>query len=199
MKRLSGHSEGSFGGDAEKGKMDGSVDAYFAETGMIGEVVRAGVLKNEASAGSQQASAKHGLGQFRQAGKGVGGIGENEVEGGRGCGTEVAEGIAANEVKGARWRSESARHVGNEGGMCAIGFYSGDGSATARKEFKSDAARAGKEIQGTGLVQRDKVFEHVEEILLGKIRRRSGIEGGGHLEAQAAISSSYDSHSIFGL
>ena len=85
---------------AEEGEVDGAVDAHLAEAGMGGKIVRAGVLKDEEAAHAQQLAAQDGFGEFGEARQAVGGVGEDEWEGGGGA--EVAEGVAADQGESTR-------------------------------------------------------------------------------------------------
>ena len=85
-------------------------------------------------------------------------------------------------------------HLRNERSVGIVLFNGSYAPATTRNQLKRDTACSGKQIQGIQSLPINQVIQDVEEILLGKIGRRSGTERRGHIETTTSINSTYDSH-----
>lgn len=78
-----------------------------------------------------------------------------------------------------------------------LALYRDNATAATRHKLKADASRTGKEVKDIGaLLQIDKIVEHVEEVLFGKVCRGACLEITGHLEGAAFVFSANYSHAI---
>jgi len=85
----------------------------------------------------------------------------------------------------------------DEAMVADVKLHAYDASATSTDEFKRDAARAGKEVEGGRcLAEVDVALQDIEEILLGKVRRGTCREGTWYLEMSAFVFAGDDSHSM---
>ena len=84
----------------------------------------------------------------------------------------------------------------DEASMIAVFFHADNLLATAREQFKRDAAGAGKEVEGYCFVEIHIASYHIEYVLLGKISCRSCLESAWHIEMTAFVFSCYYAHII---
>ena len=119
--------------------------------------------------------------------------------------------IGKDEVEAFTTACQISKHIGTdgEGFLCLqlihetadeaevewITLHRHHMSASSAQQFQGDASRTRKEVQCRGLFIEVQVsLQDIEEILLGKIGRRSGTERRGHIETTTSINSTYDSH-----
>ena len=67
-------------------------------------------------------------------------------------------------------------------------------AASPREQLQGDAARTGKEVEGGGSVKVQVAVEHVEDVLLGKVGRRTGLERAGNVKMAPLEFSRDNSH-----
>jgi len=80
--------------------------------------------------------------------------------------------------------------------MVTVEFDADDTATTTGQQFEGDAASAGEEIQSLGSLKVDVLGEHIEDVLLGKVRCRSRLETPWDIEVSSLIFSSNDAHEI---
>ena len=81
--------------------------------------------------------------------------------------------------------------------MRRVALHRDDTSATARHKFETDTACTCKEVEHIAtLFEIGKVGKHIEEIFLGKIRRRTRLKGTGHLKGATFVFSTDYSHAM---
>lgn len=106
---------------------------------------------------------------------------------------DISEGV------GAKWNASVGLHCfhdfADESEMLRIVFNGYDPIAPPRKQFDTDASRAGKQIQGTDTVgEVDIVSEHVEQVFFSEIRRRTSLEGVRYFEVSSSVYAADYSH-----
>ena len=82
--------------------------------------------------------------------------------------------------------------------MVAVFLHRHHLGAPARQQLQPDAARAGEEVERLHLVFFiiKTVGEHVEEVLLGKVRRGPRLEIAGHVEMPVLVDATDYSHIV---
>ena len=85
-------------------------------------------------------------------------------------------------------------HTADEGSMLAVLFYADYFRAAAREEFERNAARAGKKIEGTGLLKIQISPYYVEQVFFCKVGGGTGLEASGHFKMAAFVFSGNDTH-----
>ena len=75
----------------------------------------------------------------------------------------------------------------------SIDLESADIAATT-EELKGDAASTGKKIEDTAIFEVNISTKDVENVLFGKVGRRTCLETMGHIKALAFVFSSYNAH-----
>ena len=163
------------------------------EVGVLGEVVVAPVFKHENATVFQQRMLEHEVGNLRQLLQRVWGIGKDEVEL-LVTALQETEHVATKGDAGGG--AELLQTVADETVMVAVQLHTDDLTATARHELERDAARAAKEVERRGSVEIDIAAQHIEDVLLGKIGRRTRLERARYLEMPSLILSCDNSHYV---
>ena len=163
------------------------------EVGVLGEVVVAPVLKHENATVFQQRMLEHEVGNLRQLLQRVWGIGKDEVEL-LVTALQETEHVATKGDTGGG--AELLQTVADETVMVAVQLHTDDLIATARHELERDAARAAKEVERRGSIEIDIAAQHIEDVLLGKIGRRTRLERARYLEMPSLILSCDNSHYV---
>ena len=178
----------------EETEVHATVYAFLHEAGVLGKAVVLAMLEDEHAALGKHSLVQDEVGQLGQTGECIGRIGEDEVEGV----------VALLDV---------AEYIGTQGYPVVFlellldliymsmvqrfALHGDDAPAATRHELEADASGAGKEVEHIGtLLQVDEVVEHVEEVLLGKVRRGACLEVAGHLEGAALVFSTDYSHAM---
>ncbi len=78
--------------------------------------------------------------------------------------------------------------------MVAVQFHTDDLLTTPREHFQRNAACAGKEVQGTDILEVDIAVEYVEDVLFGEVGRGTCLEGARYVEVTAFVLSGDDTH-----
>ena len=129
------------------------------------------------------------FGQFFQ---GIRGICKDEIKTLGRSRMEITEDIAANQCQ--RIRFQLFGDFGDKGGMCIILFDSRHAPAFARKQFERNASRTRKQVERIHPLKIDMVGDHIEDIFLRKVRRRTGAEGRRDIKTSPSVYSTYNSH-----
>ena len=152
------------------------------------------MLQDQQSLLTQQTMVEDDVGNVREVLQLVGRIGKDDVELLMTT-AQVLEDVAADGQSGLI--AQLVQEPLDETIVQAVLLDADDAAAPTREQFKRDAARTGKEVQGHGpLVPIDIAVEHIKKILLGKVRGRTGLEGAWHIEMTALVFSCDDSHRI---
>ena len=168
----------------------------FDKVGVLREVVVLAVLKDKDAVRRQQTLLEDDVrdgGQFLQR---VWRVGKDNVEL-LVARLQKAEDVAAN--RDDALCSQFLQTLLDETVVLTVKLYTDDRFTSARKQFQRDAARAGKEVQGSSTVEVDILRQHIEDILLGKVRGRPCLEGTWNVEVAALVSSCDDAHGVNGL
>lgn len=149
------------------------------------------MLKDEDAVFCKQVVVKDEVGYLRKVLKGVRRIGEDEVE------LQVAtlqelEHIAGDQITSLV--TQFLQTLTDEAGMVAVFLHTYHLLATAREQFKRNAACARKEIQSCGILEIYVASYYIEYVLLGKIRCRSCLESTWHVKVTAFELSGYYAH-----
>ena len=171
--------------------------------GVLGEIVVLAMFENKDAVGFEQSALEDEIGQRGEFLEGIGRVGKDEVEL-LFAGLDETEDVAADCYhigdsppvirSGGGPSAKLLQAVLNEAVVVAIEFNADDVAAASREQFKGNAARAGEEVEGLGTVEVDVLNEHVEDVLLGKIRRRPRLERTRNVEVTALVFPSNDSH-----
>ena len=161
------------------------------EVGAGAKVVILTMFQNEERMLTYKPRVHHAIGQFAQFGQSIGRVGKYEIEGLDRTLYE-AQRIATHGRPGIV--GERARTLLNEGIVATILLNRYHAWAAARKQFERDATCATEEVERTSVLKVEISTEHVEEILLGKVGRRTSLEGAGHFKVTTFIFSCNDTH-----
>ena len=82
--------------------------------------------------------------------------------------------------------------------MVTIQFYTHHLSAATRQQFQRDAACAREKVKGRGTIEIDVTRQHVEDILLCKVRRRACLECARNIKMPTLIFPCDNSHIALG-
>ena len=151
------------------------------------------MFKDEDAIFCKQIVAKNKVWYLRKVLKGVWRIGKDEVE------LQVTtfqelEDIARNQV--ASLVPQFLQTLTDEAGMVAVFLHTYHLLATAREQFKRDAACAREEVEGCGIFEIHVASYYIEYVLLGKIGCRSCLESAWHVEMTAFVLSCYYAHVV---
>lgn len=163
----------------------------FKKMGMRREVVGLAVLQNEDTIRLQQLLLHDNIGKLGQLLEGIGRVGEDEVVL-LTAGLKETEHIATD--RDAHLGIKFFQTILNETVMVAVHLHAYHLLAATRDEFQRYASRSGEEVEGCSLLEIDILQQHVEDVLLGEVGSRTGLEGAGNLEMATFIFSCYDTH-----
>ena len=78
--------------------------------------------------------------------------------------------------------------------VVAIHFYADHLATATRQEFQRDASRTREKIESLSTFKVDVLHQHIEDVLLGKVRCRTGLESTWYVEVSTLIFPCNDSH-----
>ena len=140
---------------------------------MLGEIIILAMLENEDAALVQKVTIQNevwNLGEFFQS---VGWIGKDEIELLL-AGSQETEHIATNQK--ILVFAQFLEALSDKVGMVAVCLYADYTLATAGNQFQRDAACAGKEIEGCGVLEVDVILQNIKDVLLCEIGGWSRLE-----------------------
>ena len=143
------------------------------ESWMLGEIIILAMLENEDAALVQKVTIQNevwNLGEFFQS---VGWIGKDEIELLL-AGSQETEHIATNQK--ILVFAQFLEALSDKVGMVAVCLYADYTLATAGNQFQRDAACAGKEIEGCGVLEVDVILQNIKDVLLCEIGGWSRLE-----------------------
>ena len=158
---------------------------------MVGEIVVLAMLENEDALFVEKVAIEYevwNLGELLQC---VWRIGKDEIEL-LFAGSQEAEYIATNQK--ILVFAQLLETLADEVGVVAVCLHADDALATSGNEFKRDAARTGKEVEGGCILKIDVTLQNIKDILLCKICCRARLERTWNVEMASLILSCYDSH-----
>ena len=161
------------------------------ESWMVGEIVVLAMLENEDALFVEKIAIEYevwNLGELLQC---VWRIGKDEIEL-LFAGSQEAEYIAANQKIPVF--AQFLETLADEVGMVAVGLYADYSAASTGYQFQRDAACAGKEVEGCGILEIDVILQNIEDVLLCEICSWSRLERTWYVEVATLILSCYDSH-----
>lgn len=145
----------------------------FQESWMLGEIIILTMFENEDAIFVQKVTIQNevwNLGEFFQS---VGWIGKDEIELLL-AGSQETEHIATNQK--ILVFAQFLEALSDKVGMVAVCLYADDTLATAGNQFQRDAACAGKEIEGCGVLEVDVILQNIKDVLLCEIGGWSRLE-----------------------
>lgn len=158
---------------------------------MLRKIVVFSVFENENPIGTQQVMLENQVGNRRKRFQLIGRIGKNQVELPLRGFDEAKNVLSDDDVT---LGLELLGAIFDELHVLRIHFYAHDWVAASRQHFKRDAARARKEVERTGTLEINVSVEHVEEVFLRKIGRRTRLERARNVEMPTLVDSSDDAH-----
>lgn len=162
------------------------------EAGQLVERVLFAMLHHHEGAGFHQLGAEYAAGDCLEARHVVGRVGEHDVEGCRGR-IDEAQSIAAHQ--GEVVYAQLLGHLGYEALLCGCLLHGRGMGAAATQELECNGTGAGEKVESVGAFYVDDILDYIEYVLAGKIGSRPCRDVCGHVEASAAVFSSYYSHS----
>ena len=158
---------------------------------MVGEIVVLAMLENEDALFVEKIAIEYevwNLGELLQC---VWRIGKDEIKLLL-AGSQEAEHVATNQkiLVFAQFLEAFSDKVG----MVAVCFYTDDTLAATGNQFQGDAACAGKEVEGCGILEIDVILQNIKDVLLCEICSWSRLERTWYVEVATLILSCYDSH-----
>ena len=166
----------------------------FHEVRIIREVLVLAVLKHEDAVLFQQTSLEDEAGDSGQLLEGVWRIGKDEVEAML-AGLDEPEGIASQ--RHAYVSAELVQASLYKPVMVPVQLDADDVGTSSRHQFERDAAGAGEKVERRCTFEVEIACQYVEDIFLGKVRRRPCLECLRNVEVPALIDTSDDSHLPF--
>ena len=166
------------------------------ESWMVGEIVVLAMFENEDALFVEKVTIQYevwNLGELLQC---VWRIGKDEIEL-LFAGSQEAEYIAANQKIPVF--AQFLEALSDKVGMVAVSFYTDDTLAATGNQFQRDAACAGKEVEGCGILEIDVILQNIKDVLLCEICSWSRLERTWYVEVATLILSCYDSHIYFEL
>ena len=162
------------------------------ESWMVGEIVVLAMFENEDALFEKVAIEYEvwNLGKFLQR---IWRIGKDEIEFLL-AGSQEAEYIATNQK--ILVFAQFLEALSDEVGMVAVSFYADDTLAATGNQFQGDAACAGKEVEGCGILEVDVILQNIKDVLLCEIGGWSSLKRTGNVEMATLILSCYDSHNL---
>lgn len=123
---------------------------------------------------------------------------------------EVVRRVGKDKVEPFATRSHETEYVASHGHEIVVGqlflhfedeiilhgvfLYTHHPAATARQQLETDGSRTGKEVECREPLEIETIFQHVKEILAGKVGRGTCLDIGGDIETATPVFSSYNSH-----
>ena len=158
---------------------------------MVGEIVVLAMLENEDAALVQKATIQYEVWNLGKLLQRVWRIGKDEIELLL-AGSQEAEYIAANQKIPVF--AQFLETLADEVGMVAVGLYADYSAASTGYQFQRDTACAGKEVEGSGILEIDVILQNIKDVLLCEIGGWSRLKRTGNVEMATLILSCYDSH-----
>ena len=163
----------------------------FQESWMLGEIIILAMFENEDAIFIQKVTIQNEVWNFREFLQSVRWIGKDEIKLLL-AGSQEAEHIATNQK--ILVFAQFLEALSDEVGMVAVCFYADDTLAATGNQFQRDAACAGKEVEGCGILEIDVILQNIKDVLLCEICGWSRLERTGNVEMATLILSCYDSH-----
>ena len=161
------------------------------ESWMVGEIVVLAMFENEDAALVQKVTIQNEVWNLREFLQSVRWIGKDEIKLLL-AGSQEAEHIATNQK--ILVFAQFLEALSDEVGMVAVSFYADDTLAATGNQFQGDAACAGKEVEGSGILEIDVILQNIKDVLLCEICSWSRLERTWYVEVTTLILSCYDSH-----
>ena len=158
---------------------------------MLRKIVVFTVFKHENAAFRQQIVLENQVGNRRERRQLIGWVGENQVELPL-RGLDESKNVFSNDDVALSLEFLGA--IFDELHVLGIHFNAHHWVAAPRQHFKRDAARAGKQVERTDVVEIDVAVEYVEEVFLRKIGRRTRLERARNVEMATFVNSSDNAH-----
>ena len=168
----------------------------FQESWMLGEIIILAMFENEDAIFVQKVTIQYEIWNFREFLQSVRWIGKDEIKLLL-AGSQKTEHIATNQK--ILVFAQFLEALSDEVGMVAISFYTDDTLAATGNQFQGDAACAGKEVEGCGILEVDVILQNIKDVLLCKICCRTRLKRTWNVEMASLILSCYDSHIYFEL
>ena len=161
------------------------------ESWMVGEIIILAMLENEDAAFVQKVTIQYEVWNLREFFQSVGWVGKDEIELLL-AGSQKAKYIATNQK--ILVFAQFLEALSDKVGMVAVCLYADYTLATAGNQFQRDAACAGKEVEGCGILEVDVILQNIKDVLLCEIGGWSRLKRTGNVEMATLILSCYDSH-----
>jgi len=154
-----------------------AVFLFFDESGLVHEVVIGRMLQYKETVVCKETGVQDLCGQGVEPVQGVGRVGEHQIER-LGADAQKVEYVVVDDLH--PLYAQGSGGLFDEGGVGRIHFHSHDIGAAAGGHLIADAAGAGKKVQESDAFKVGGAGKHIEQTLLGKVRRGPcGIVGGG--------------------
>ena len=154
------------------------------------------MLQNQPSAGLQKPAAENGLGNRIATDDVVGRVGKYQVEL-LGTAFQIEKGIGLDGMNPVE--TEIPGSSPDEVVMHRVDFDRNDRSGPPRGKLVADRAGPGKQVEHVGAFDVAVALDHIEQIFLGEVGRRTGPQIFRRLYDPAAKDAANDSHNTFGL
>ena len=152
------------------------------------------VFEDQDAVGLQQCTLEDEIGNLGQFLQRVGRVGKDNVVL-LTAGLDEAEDVGTQRQAGLG--AQFLHAVADETVVVAVELDAGDVGAAAREQFKRDAARTGKEVEGLTAIKVDIAIQHVKDVLLGEVGGGARLEGARYVEVATFVFSGNDSHRPF--
>jgi len=158
------------------------------------------VFKNENPVFFEDALTENKVGNLRQIWQRIGRVGEDEVEL-LVATLQEAEYVAADRDDG---RGDAVVAAGellqtlpDEVEVVAVGLYAYYLLTASGEEFEGDAAGAGEEIEGAGVIEVDVSVEDIKDVFLGEVGSRTCLEGTRDVEMSTFVFPCDNAHRLY--
>ena len=168
----------------------------FQESWMLGEIIILAMFENEDAIFVQKVTIQYEIWNLREFLQSVRWIGKDEIKLLL-AGSQKTEHIATNQK--ILVFAQFLEALSDKVGMVAVCFYADDTLAATGNQFQRDAACAGKEVEGCGILEVDVILQNIKDVLLCEIGGWSRLKRTGNVEMATLILSCYDSHFYFEL
>ena len=149
------------------------------------------MLEDKHAARAQQIALQHQIDDRLAALQIVGRIRKDDVEL-LGAVFQVEKDIRLDRME--LFDTELRRGLPDEIVVHRVDLHRRDAPGPPRGELVADRTRPGKEVQHVALLEIDQVAQHVEEVLLGEVRRRTGPQVAGRIDRPALVFAADYSH-----